>query len=180
MEILLHSFVTMYSMNMKNRWHTHTHTHCFHCSVAVLQHSSCIAYVMTRHTVGCTSESDHSLVFQLCLRGPGLQAWRLQQETLWFGRAGESHLQCTHLFVALFVSQHEHLLIFFPLILILDSSVDDPPPPLSLSLSLIAFPTVCWHGWATEGGWWVMTYWVWSRDVLCQVWLTMVASLKEI
>lgn len=52
-------------------------------------------------------ESDHAFVLlQLCLGGLGLQAWRLQQETLWFGWAGESHPQCIHLFAALFVSPH--------------------------------------------------------------------------
>lgn len=79
--------------------------------------------------------SDHAFVLQLCLGGLGLQAWRLQQETLWFGGAGESHPQCTHLFVALFMSQRDRLLILFPLILLVDS-----PPFLPLS-SVIAFPS---------------------------------------
>lgn len=46
-------------------------------------------------------------VLQLCLGGLGLQAWRLQQETLWFRRAGESH---PHL-IALFVFQRDCLVI---------------------------------------------------------------------
>lgn len=35
--------------------------------------------------------------------------------------------------------------------------------PLPFCLSIF-----CWHVWITEGDWWVMTYWVWSSDVLCQ------------
>lgn len=66
----------------------------------------------------CTSElcdggqtghvSDHEFVLQLCLGGLGLQAWRLQQETLWFGRAGESHPRCTRLFFPLSVTVSPH------------------------------------------------------------------------
>lgn len=98
--------------------------------------------------------SDHVFVLQLCVRGLGLQARRLQQETLWFGRAGESHPRSTHLFAALFVFGRD-----CPLILLLPFMI--PPPFLSLHL-------FCWHVWTTEGDWWVMTYWVWSNDGLCQ------------
>lgn len=98
--------------------------------------------------------SDHVFVLQLCVRGLGLQARRLQQETLWFGRAGESHPRSTHLFIPLFVSGRDCLLILFLLFMI-------SPPFLSLCL-------FCWHVWITEGDWWVMTYWAWSNDVLCQ------------
>lgn len=123
--------------------------------------------------------SDHVFVLQLCLGGLGLQAWRLQQETLWFGRAGESHPQCTDVFVAAFVSQCDRLLILFPLILLVESSLHDLPsltPSLPPSLLLLP-PLFCWHGWTTEGG-------LMSHDVLGVVqrcalpaWITMGAPL---
>lgn len=89
--------------------------------------------------IGHASESDRSSVLQLCLRGLGVQAWRLQQETLWFGRAGESHPQCAHVFVALFcfsawaslflLSSHPHHWFFCwwpPLSLCLSHSLPTP------------------------------------------------------
>lgn len=48
-----------------------------------------------------------------------MQAWRLQQETLWFSRAGESHPQL----IAVFVLRRDWLLI---------PVMNSPPPPSPL------------------------------------------------
>lgn len=80
--------------------------------------------------------SDHAFVLQLCLGGLGLQAWRLQQETLWFGRAGESHPQCAPLLVALFVSVPSPSFSSSSLLILL--LMFSPPSP-SLSRSVFSF-----------------------------------------
>lgn len=89
------------------------------------------------------------VILQLCLRGLGMQAWRLQQETLWLSRAGESYPQL----IAVFVLQRDWLLI---------RVVNSPVPSLHSALFFLFY----WHG--LGGGWWVMTYWVWFSDALCQ------------
>lgn len=67
-----------------------------------LEKSRCCNFMSVLCDGGQTGRvSDHAFVLQLCLGGLGLQAWRLQQETLWFGGAGESRPQCTRLFVRL-------------------------------------------------------------------------------
>lgn len=53
-----------------------------------------------------------------------MQAWRLQQETLWFSRAGESHSQL----IAVFVLRRDWL--FIPVV----------KPTLPSPLSLLCFP----------------------------------------
>lgn len=42
------------------------------------------------------------------------------------------------------------------------------PLPFCLSI-LLPSSLFCWHVWTPEGDWWVMTYWVWSSNVLCLV-----------
>lgn len=59
-----------------------------------------------------------------------MQAWRLQQETLWFSRAGESHPQL----IAIFVLRRDWLVI----------PVVNSPPAL--------FCLFYGHGWKEGGG----------------------------
>lgn len=59
-----------------------------------------------------------------------MQAWRLQQETLWFSRAGESYPQL----IAVFVLRRDWLLI---------RVVNSPVPSPHSAVFFLFY----WHGW---------------------------------